>query len=78
MAITNGNYNNIFYKTRLFCSSYFLVKESDYIYLTSNCLVALHPFTGGFWVELVVFLDDDGEGSGVKIISHFGDNMFAL
>ena len=31
MAITNRNYDNIFYKTQLFCSSYFLTKELDYI-----------------------------------------------
>ena len=31
MAIANANYDNIFYKTRLFCSSLYLIKESNYI-----------------------------------------------
>ena len=82
VAITNGNYNNIFYKTRLFCSSYFLIKEWYYILSDakwSGGAACPHscPHQGSL-EELVCFFwggrgERVGEGSGVKIISYFGD-----
>ena len=48
VAIVNANYDNIFYKTRLFCSSLFLIKESNYILsdVRWGVLVALHALRG--------------------------------
>ena len=37
VAVTNGNYNNIFYKTQLFCLSYFLIKW--YILMKENYIL---------------------------------------
>ena len=62
MAITNENYDNIFYKMRFFCLSYFLIKESDYILSDVKWSGGAESLHWGVWEELVSFFEEDGEG----------------
>ena len=58
------------------------MKESHYILSDVKWSGGVASFHWGFFGRTsFFFLEEEGEvggGSGLKIISHFGDNMFAL